>query len=277
VGVFFTSLRLVKVDCKQRYISCMRRPIIVGNWKMNMLIATANKWVEELLGESDFADPFDVVVAPPFTALAVVRERIKGSRIQLAGQNMGLEVRGARTGEVSAVMLKDAGCDYVILGHSERRQHLAETDGQVNRKIFIACEHGLDVIFCVGESIEDRDNGRTNKVVERQLSGGLERVGAGQFSRLSIAYEPVWAIGTGHTASPNQAQDVHGFIRAWCEKSFGTNQAAATRILYGGSVDPQNSPLLMTQSDIDGLLVGGASLKSKSFYDIINSSFESGD
>ena len=255
----------------------MRRPIIVGNWKMNMLISTASKWVEELLGESDFADTFDLVVAPPFTALAVVRERIKGSRIKLAGQNIGLEVKGARTGEVSAIMLKDAGCDYVILGHSERRQHFSETDEQINRKIFIACEHELDVMFCVGESNDDRDNDRTNKVVERQLSGGLDGVDSGQFSRLVIAYEPVWAIGTGHTASPNQAQDVHGFIRAWCEISFGTNQAAATRILYGGSVDPQNSPLLMAQSDIDGLLVGGASLKSKSFYDIINSSFESRD
>ena len=255
----------------------MRRPIIVGNWKMNMIISTANKWVEELLGESDFTDTFDIVIAPPFTAIAVVRECIKGTKIHLAGQNMGLEVKGARTGEVSAIMLKDAGCDYVILGHSERRQYFAETDEQIKRKISIACEHGLGVMFCIGESIEDRDNGQTDKVLERQLFGGLQGIDAGQFSRLVIAYEPVWAIGTGHTASPNQAQDTHAFIRTWCGKSFGKSLAATTRILYGGSVDSQNSPLLMSQPDIDGLLVGSASLKSKSFYDIINSSFEIGD
>ena len=255
----------------------MRRPIVVGNWKMNMLISASNKWVEELLNTSDLAGAFDIVVAPPFTSLSVVRKSIKGSKIQLAGQNMSSEVEGAQTGEVSATMLRDAGCDYVILGHSERRQHHAESDGLINRKIFLACENALDVIFCIGESVDERKENKTNEVLEGQLSGGLEGLNEKQLNNLSIAYEPIWAIGTGRTANPNQAQDAHGFIRNWWEKSFGKTSAEATRILYGGSVDSKNSSLLMDQPDIDGLLVGGASLKSKSFYDIIKLSFETKD
>lgn len=251
----------------------MRRPIIAGNWKMNMLISTASDWVGELLGKPQIPDSIDVVVAPPFTALAVVRERVKGSRIQLAGQNMGPDPEGARTGEVSAAMLKDAGCDYVLLGHSERRQYFAETDQLVNRKIKIACDLELNIIFCIGESLADRENGRTHEVIERQLVGGLAGLDSAQLHRLVIAYEPVWAIGTGLNASPEQAQEVHRFIRDWSRKSFGSEQATALRILYGGSVKPATSASLMAQSDIDGLLVGGASLKSDSFYDIINSSF----
>ena len=255
----------------------MRRPIVVGNWEMNMLISASNKWVEELLNTSDLAGAFDIVVAPPFTSLSVVRKSIKGSKIQLAGQNMASEAEGAQTGEVSATMLRDAGCDYVILGHSERRQYHAESDGLINRKIFLACESALDVIFCIGESVDERKENKTNEVLEGQLSGGLEGLNEKQLNNLSIAYEPIWAIGTGHTANPNQAQDAHGFIRSWWEKSFGKNSAEATRILYGGSVDSKSSSLLMDQPDIDGFLVGGASLKSKSFYDIIKLSFETGD
>ena len=255
----------------------MRRPIFVGNWKMNMLISASDKWVEELLNTSDLAGAFDVVVAPPFTSLLVVRRSIKGSKIQLAGQNMASEVEGARTGEVSAIMLKDAGCDYVILGHSERRQYHAESDGIINRKIFLACENILNVIFCVGESVDERKEDKTNEVLEGQLLGGLEGLNEKQLNGLSIAYEPIWAIGTGHTANPNQVQDVHSFIRSWWEKSFGKSLAEATRILYGGSVDSKNSSSLMDQPDVDGLLVGGASLRSKSFYDIIKLSFKTGD
>ena len=248
----------------------MRRPIIAGNWKMNMLISTAAEWVEEILGKSPLSDSVDIIVAPPFTALAVVRARIEGSRILLAGQNMGPEAEGARTGEVSAAMLKDAGCNYVILGHSERRQFFAETDELINRKIKIACDQGLNIIFCLGESLDDRDNDRTHDVVESQLAGGLADFDTGQLDRLAIAYEPVWAIGTGLNASPEQAQDVHRFIRAWLEKIFGSERSAGIRILYGGSVKPETSAPLMAEQDIDGLLVGGASLKSDYFYDIIN-------
>ena len=238
-----------------------------------MLISNADEWMEKLLDKSYFTDTVDIVVAPPFTALSVVRERTKGSRIQLAGQNMGSELEGARTGEISAAMLKDAGCSYVILGHSERRQYLAETDEIINKKVTVACDQGLNIIFCIGESLDDRKNGRTNRVIERQLVDGLVGLDAKNLSRLVLAYEPVWSIGTGNNASPEEAQDVHRFVRAWCQKSFGTKEAEAARILYGGSVNPNTSASLINQSDVDGLLVGGASLKPDSFYDIINSLF----
>ncbi len=252
----------------------MRRPIVVGNWKMNMLISTSNKWVEEFLKTSNLLDQFDLVLAPPFTSISAVRKSTEGTKIQLAGQNIASELEGAQTGEVSAIMLRDAGCDYVIVGHSERRQYHAESDKLINRKILLACESQLNAIFCIGESIEDRNKGQTNKLLEGQLLRGLDGLTEGQLSSVCIAYEPIWAIGTGHTANPNQVQDVHSFIRNWCKKTFGKNIAGATRILYGGSVDSQNSSSLMSQPDVDGLLVGGASLRSKSFYDIIKSIFE---
>jgi len=252
----------------------MRRPIVVGNWKMNMLISTSNKWVEEFIKISNLLGSFDLVIAPPFTSLSAVRKSAEGTKIQLAGQNMASELEGAQTGEVSAIMLRDAGCEYVILGHSERRQHYSESDEMINRKILLACENQLNIIFCIGETIEDRNRGQANKVLEGQLLGGLDGLIEDQLNSVCIAYEPIWAIGTGHTANPNQVQDVHSFIRNWCKKSFGKNIAEASRILYGGSVDSQNSPSLMSQPDVDGLLVGGASLRSKSFYDIIKSSFE---
>ena len=252
----------------------MRRPIIAGNWKMNMLISNADEWVGELLDNLHLTNSVDLIIAPPFTALALVRERTKGSKIKLAGQNIGSELEGARTGEISAAMLKDAGCDYVILGHSERRQYFAETDELVNRKISIACDQGLNIIFCIGESLAERRDDLTNKIIERQLSIGLSDLDAMNFGQLVIAYEPIWAIGTGQNASPEQVQDVHRFIRTWCEKSFGAKQAEATRIIYGGSVKPKTSASLMNQLDVDGLLVGGASLKFASFCDIIKASFK---
>jgi len=251
----------------------MRRPIVVGNWKMNMLISSSRKWVEELLNISDCAGTIDIVVAPPFTSISVVRQYLKGSKVLLAGQNLASIAEGAQTGEISANMLKDAGCDYVILGHSERRQYQQESDGLINKKIFLACQSGLNVILCIGESMGERNSGKTNDVIERQLTACLEGLSEDQLNSLSIAYEPIWAIGTGNTANPNQVQDVHGFIRSWCEKSIGKRLSRVTRILYGGSVNSQSSPALMAQPDVDGLLVGGASLRSKSFYDIIKSSF----
>ena len=274
MGLFITSLRFIENDCKEGIIGVMRRPIVVGNWKMNMLISSSRNWVEELLNTSDCAGTFDIVVAPPFTSLSVVRKSIEGSKIQLAGQNIASEAEGAQTGEISAIMLKDAGCDYVILGHSERRQYHNESDGLINKKIFLACENGMSVIFCIGESLGERNEDKTNEVIERQLFDGLEGLKEDQLNSLSIAYEPIWAIGTGNTANPNQVQDVHGFIRSWCEKSLGKSLSRVTRILYGGSVNSQSSPALMAQPDVDGLLVGGASLRSKSFYDIIKSSFK---
>ena len=252
----------------------MRRPIVVGNWKMNMLISTSNKWVEDFLKTSKLVSSFDLVIAPPFTSISAVRKSAEGTKIQLAGQNMASELEGAQTGEVSAIMLRDAGCEYVILGHSERRQYYAESDEIINRKILLACENQLNIIFCIGESIEARNRGQANKVLEGQLLRGLDGLTEDQLNSVCIAYEPIWAIGTGHTANPSQVQDVHSFIRNWCKKVFGKNIAEASRILYGGSVDSQNSPSLMSQPDVDGLLVGGASLIPKPFYDIIKSSFE---
>jgi len=255
----------------------MRQPIIVGNWKMNMVISASSKLIEELLDTSDFRGSFDLVVAPPFTSLSVVNNSIKGSNIKLAGQNMASKLEGAQTGEVSATMLKDAGCDYVILGHSERRQHQDESDELINKKVFIACENALNAIFCIGESFDDQKKGKTYEVLEGQLLAGLKGLNEEQLNSLLIAYEPIWAIGSGHTAGANKVQEVHSFIRNWLKNSFGKNFAERARIIYGGSVDSKISSSLMEQPDVDGLLVGGASLKSKSFYDIIKLSFETGD
>ena len=234
-----------------------------------MLISDATDWVGSLLGKPPFAETVEVVVAPPFTALAAVEERIRRSCISLAGQNIGPEPEGARTGEISAAMLKDAGCRFVILGHSERRKHFFETDAFISRKIGVALASGLGVIFCVGESLEERESEHTRQVIEHQLSEGLNGLDVRQFEGLVIAYEPVWAIGTGRTATPEQAQHVHRIIRDWARQAFGENSAENVRILYGGSVTPETSGPLTVQPDIDGLLVGGASLKSDSFYDII--------
>ena len=254
----------------------MRRPIVVGNWKMNMLISAANKWAIDALNKPAF-EHIDIIIAPPFTALSVVNEHLKSSRIKLAGQNISAEIIGQQTGEISGGMLKDAGCDYVILGHSERRQSFGETDHLINKKILATCDLGLDVIICIGESIAERNKGESKKVIENQLSIALERVDGRRFANLIIAYEPIWAIGTGSNAKPSQAQDVNRHIRAYCENIFGTKLAAMTRILYGGSVDSQNSKSLMEQPDIDGLLVGGASLNVDVFFNIINSLIERGD
>ena len=234
-----------------------------------MLISDATDWVESLLRKSPFPETVEVVVAPPFTAIAAVEEKIRRSGITLAGQNMGPEPEGAHTGEISAAMLKDAGCRFVILGHSERRQHFFETDAFISRKIGVALDSGLEIIFCVGESLEERESEHTRQVIEHQLSEGLNGLDVRQFEGLVIAYEPVWAIGTGRTATPEQAQHVHRIIRDWARQAFGENSAGNVRILYGGSVTPETSGPLTVQPDIDGLLVGGASLKSDSFYDII--------
>ena len=217
------------------------------------------------------ANHCEVVVAPVFTSLKIVADRLEGSNIQVSGQNCSTEVEeGAHTGEVAAVMLRDAGARYVIVGHSERRQLYFETDSMVQRKCEAALGAGLIVIMCVGESLEQREQGTAEKVVSGQLNGGLGSLTASDLDRIIIAYEPVWAIGTGRTATPEQAQEMHAFIRRVFADRYSKQAADALRILYGGSVKPDNIAGLMSQKDIDGALVGGASLKAESFAQIVN-------
>lgn len=207
----------------------------------------------------------DIVLAPPFTTLTTVASAIAGTPIQLGGQDLHWEEKGAFTGEISPTMLKDAGCSYVIIAHSERRQFFGETDRTANRKVLAALSHGLAPILCVGESEAERDRGVTFVVVDRQVKEGLKDVAASQLQKLVVAYEPIWAIGTGRTATPAQAEEVHQSIRGQLAKLFGAEAADGVRILYGGSVKPDNVDDLMAEADIDGALVGGASLDVASF------------
>ncbi|MFQ5989133.1 MAG: triose-phosphate isomerase [Candidatus Methylomirabilales bacterium] len=245
----------------------MRTPLIAGNWKMYMTTADAVALVKQLQTLLVGTDTVEVVVCPPFTALPAVGEALKGSGIGLGAQNMHWEKEGAFTGEVSPVMLKDLGCRYVILGHSERRQYFGEDDFLVNRKLKVALEHGLTPIVCIGETLGERQDGRTLQVVERQLQGGLSNISPETAHGITLAYEPVWAIGTGHTATTEQAAEVHSFIRKRLAELWG--EATAVRILYGGSVKSDNIDGLMAEPDIDGALVGGASLKADSFARIV--------
>ena len=243
----------------------MRTPMIAGNWKLHKTKAEAKSLVVELkAGLSDLVN-VDVVVAPPFTALDAVAGEIAGSSILLAAQNCYPEATGAFTGEVSPLLLKDAGCRYVIVGHSERRQLLGESDEFINRKVHALIPAGLGVIFCIGETLEEREAGEMFDVLRRQVRIGLKGMTAAMMQDVVIAYEPVWAIGTGKTASDEQAQEAHAFVRALLREQFGQAVAEATRILYGGSVKPGNIDSLMTQADVDGALVGGASLKADEF------------
>ncbi|MEW6408730.1 MAG: triose-phosphate isomerase [Nitrospirota bacterium] len=244
----------------------MRTPIIAGNWKMNNTIDEARGLVSgliPLIGENHA----DVVLAPPFTALYVVSEMLSGSNIKLAAQDIFWEDRGAYTGEVSPIMLKDIGCSYVIIGHSERRQYFAEDDESVNRKIKAALRHRLIPIVCIGETLKEREGGKTLNVIERELTAGLNGISGDD---IVIAYEPIWAIGTGKTATPEQANEVHIFIRKWFRDNYGEDYSRKIRIQYGGSVTPENIDSLMAQPEIDGVLVGGASLKVESFVRIVN-------
>lgn len=246
-----------------------RKPLIAGNWKMfktgTEAAATAAELVELLPADIDV----DVMIAPPFTALAPVAAAIGGSVVALGAQNLHWETEGAFTGEISPVMLTAAGCTYVIIGHSERRQFFGETDETVNRRIRAACDHGLIPVFCIGESEQERDAGQTFSVLDKQIKNGLEGFFAADLERLVIAYEPVWAIGTGKTATKVQAQEAHQFIRRTVAELLGAEFTAAVRILYGGSVKPENAASLMAMADIDGALVGGASLAADSFSRIV--------
>jgi triosephosphate isomerase len=246
-----------------------RRLFIAGNWKMNLDCAGATALAASLVRQIGKATEVDLAVAPPFVYAQAVGEALKGSRIALAAQNMFYEDNGAFTGEVSAAMLKDVGCSHVILGHSERRHVIGETDELINRKVIKALGDGLKVILCVGELLGQREAGETTDVVTRQVKVGLEGVSAGAMSDVTIAYEPVWAIGTGKTATPGQAQEVHAMIRGLLGGMYGQAVASATVIQYGGSVKPSNAAELLGQGDIDGALVGGAALKAADFVGIV--------
>jgi len=252
----------------------MRIPIMAGNWKMHKTVGEAVDFVTRLQKALGDWKETEAVVAPPFVALAPVAERLKGTRIALAAQNCFWEDQGAFTGEVSPLMLRDLGCRYVIIGHSERRAYFGETDETVNKKARAALSHDLHPIICVGETLEERERGDTFKIVERQMKEGLKGLDAAAVQVIVIAYEPIWAIGTGKTATPEQAQEVHAFIRGLASTIFNPEGAEQIRIQYGGSVKPDNVDELMAQPDIDGALVGGASLKVDSFARIIR--FEKG-
>ena len=247
----------------------MRQPFIAGNWKMyktaGEAAALASALVTALAGES----ARKVMIAPPFTALFAVRDALKGSRILLGAQNACAELEGAHTGEISLRMLRDAGVTVVILGHSERRHIYGETDSLVNRKVRLALAEGFEVILCVGETLDERQSGVTNKVVETQTRAGLSSVSERDLSRVTIAYEPVWAIGTGKNATPADADAVHRFVRGVIASVYSTAAAQALTIQYGGSVKPENIRELMAMENIDGALVGGASLKAETFLPIV--------
>ncbi len=248
----------------------MRRTIIAGNWKLNKTTDEAVRFALELKQRVGSVTHCDVIVAPAFVALGEVYRAVKGTSIRVAGQNLFWEASGAYTGEISAPMLRSVGCDHVIVGHSERRQYFGESDETVNKRIKAALQHGLTPIFCVGETLEERESNRTFDVLTRQVVAGLEGIPAGRVAGIVVAYEPVWAIGTGRTATREQAQEAHAFLRALLAEQRGDHVAASCRILYGGSVKPGNVDGLMAQPDIDGALVGGASLDAASFARIVN-------
>ena len=247
----------------------MRTPMIAGNWKLHKTRAEALDLVKDLKSAAATVTEREIVVAPPFPALAEVAALLEGSNIQVAAQNCYPETSGAYTGEVSPPLLADAGCSYIIVGHSERRQLFHEDDAFINRKLQAVLAAGLGCILCVGETLQEREDGAMLEVLTRQVKGGLASVTAKQMDKVVIAYEPVWAIGTGKVASRDQAQEAHSFIRGLLQGLFDPATALATRILYGGSVKPDNIDGLMAEDDIDGALVGGASLKAADFSRII--------
>ncbi|HEX3375978.1 MAG TPA: triose-phosphate isomerase [Candidatus Acidoferrales bacterium] len=248
----------------------MRRPVIAGNWKMYKTQSEACAFFSALAPLVQQSVHCEIIVAPPFTALAVSLEAVRGTAISIAAQNVHWLPEGACTGEVSTGMLVEAGCRSVIIAHSERRQFCGETDETANKKVRAALEAGLTPILCVGELLADREGGRTEQVLERQFHGGVAALTGAEFSRIILAYEPVWAIGTGRTATPEMAADAHRFLRQLAAANFTSERASGLRILYGGSVKPDNIKGLMAQVEIDGALVGGASLNAEAFASIVN-------
>ncbi|MBT4137476.1 MAG: triose-phosphate isomerase [Candidatus Latescibacteria bacterium] len=247
----------------------MRKPIVAGNWKMNRTSDEAETLARGVVDAVLGADGVDVVVCPPHTALERVSGAVKGSSVGLGAQNMHWEAEGAYTGEVSGAMLLTCGCEYVILGHSERRQYFGETDQTVNKRLKTALDVGLKPIVCVGETLEERKSEVTDQVVRKQVTGGLEGILANEAQTLVLAYEPVWAIGTGLTATPDQADAVHGMIRQVLVDLYDETVAQSVRIQYGGSMKPDNAADLLGQPNIDGGLIGGAALDADSFAAIV--------
>ncbi|HKF51383.1 MAG TPA: triose-phosphate isomerase [Candidatus Acidoferrales bacterium] len=248
----------------------MRRPVIAGNWKMHKTQADTREFFTAFKPLVANTKHCDIIIAPPFTALAAAAEAARGTAIAIAAQDAYWEREGAFTSEVSIQMISEAGCRAVILGHSERRRYCGETDATVNLKLKAALTANLQPIVCVGETVEEREAGYTKRVLDAQFSGATAALTPAEFSRILLAYEPVWAIGTGRTATPETASESHGYLRRLAEKHFGDENASALRILYGGSVRPDNIRSLMAQEQIDGALVGGASLDPQSFASIVN-------
>ena len=250
----------------------MRKKIIAANWKMNMLLGETEAFIEKFLREVGEDRKVEVVIIPPFTALAKTTELLRDvQNVKLGAQNMHWEKPGAFTGEISSEMLRELLVNYVVLGHSERRTLFGETDAIVNKKVLAAVNNALRPIVCIGETLAERDAGRVEEVLSTQARGSLAGLTADQMEETVVAYEPVWAIGTGRTATPEQAQQAHAFIRNQLAKLFSPEVAAKVRIQYGGSVKPSNAAELMSQADIDGALVGGASLDARAFSDIVHS------
>jgi len=245
------------------------KPFIAGNWKLNKTVSEALEFISSLKEACQGITEAEIVAIPPFTALSPISSLIQDSSITLGAQNLFWEDRGAYTGEISASLLLDAGCSYVVIGHSERRQYFGETNETVNKKIKASLSSGLIPIFCMGESLEERESGKTMSKVESQISEGLEDIETEDSRKIVFAYEPIWAIGTGLTATPDQAEDVHRFIRNILAEKYGNDVSSCAIILYGGSVKPDNTFSLLSEKDINGALVGGASLKADSFAEII--------
>ena len=248
----------------------MRKPFIAANWKMNKTIEETEAFINDFLPMVKDITDVDILIAPSFTSLGAASRLLKSSNVILAAQNVYYEENGAYTGEVSPAMLISAGCSCVIIGHSERRQFFSETDETVNRKIKLARTNGLDVILCIGESLEEREANRTFEVLDKQLTGSLEGL---SLDSITIAYEPIWAIGTGKTATKEQANEAHAYVRDWLRKN--KDNADSVRIQYGGSVKPDNVVELMSQPEVDGALVGGASLKPDSFAALVKGASKS--
>jgi triosephosphate isomerase (TIM) len=254
----------------------MRPKLVVGNWKMHTTTSEADRLVRAIVDGMGPEDPVSVAVCPPFPYLSLVGKILEGSGVSLGAQNLYPEKEGAFTGEVSPTMLIDLGCRYVILGHSERRQKLGESDAFINRKVQVALTTGLEVILCLGETLEQREAGQTEAILDRQLMLGLADLSADRMSRLSIAYEPLWAIGNlGHHATPEQAESAHAMIRKRYERLFGEASAESLVIQYGGSVKPDNATAMMSRDGVDGALIGGASLDADQFLAIVRAGIES--
>jgi triosephosphate isomerase len=247
----------------------MRKPIIAGNWKMNMSIASGVEFINNIKDEVAGTD-VEVLICAPFTLLKDLKKATVGTNVNIGAQNMHFEKSGAFTGEVSAQMLKEIGVDYVVIGHSERRQYFAESDETVNKKVIVALENGITPVMCCGETLEERESGSTKEIVNGQIEKGLANIDGANISKIVIAYEPIWAIGTGKTSSAAEANEVIAYIRSVIEAMHSDEVSEEVRIQYGGSVKPANVEEIMNQTDIDGALVGGASLEADSFVALVN-------